>query len=286
VKFTARLISSLLSEARTILSATSDEPAVDAQVLLCDTLDCTHAWLIAHGNEMIPDAALEVFSERIARRAGGEPIAYITGKREFWSIPLRITHDVLIPRADTELLVECALRLIPAIDACSICDLGTGSGAIALAIACERPHAQITATDISDTALRLARDNACQTTTTKPTFIHSHWLDALDDHSFDVLLSNPPYIRCDDPHLSRGDLRFEPRTALAAGIDGLDDLRTIIEQAPRCMKTGAWLLLEHGYDQGSAVRKLLHENGFEQIETHRDLAGHERVSQARHSVST
>ncbi|MFT5173958.1 MAG: release factor glutamine methyltransferase [Gammaproteobacteria bacterium] len=261
-----------------------DEARHDAEVLLRETLGCSRSWLIAHGNDLLPKNALAPLIERLRRRAEGQPIAYITGQREFWSLPLAITNDVLIPRADTELLVECALALLPQQSKRTVCDLGTGSGAVALAIASERPQATIIASDASLPALKLAQHNARQLSATlserQPHFIGTRWLAAFANDSLHLIVGNPPYIRSDDPHLARGDLRFEPLQALAAGLDGLDDLRAIIAEAPRCLRVDGWLALEHGYDQAHAVRALLAAQNFEQIRTCTDLAGHERVSLA------
>ncbi len=278
-------IAEVLARARKALAGHgdghNDEAIGDAEVLLRDTLGCTRAWLIAHSDESLPQHMLAPYLKRLRRRAAGQPIAYITGRREFWSLPLNITADVLIPRPDTELLVECALDLLPAHSTGTVCDLGTGSGAVALAIASERPLVHLIATDSSRPALRLARLNARQLAAAgrdhAPQFAAAHWLSAFADDSLDLVVSNPPYVRSNDPHLALGDLRFEPAGALVAGDDGLDDLRAIIEQAPRCLRQGGWIALEHGHDQGCAVRALLGANGFGQLRTHTDLAGHERV---------
>jgi release factor glutamine methyltransferase len=267
-----------------------DEARHDAEVLLRDTLGCSRAWLIAHSDELLPQASLAAFTARLRQRAAGHPIAYITGQREFWSLPLVINDDVLIPRADTELLVECALELLAEQSSQTVCDLGTGSGAVALAIASERPRATIIATDSSWPALRLAQHNAYQLRIAlgeqQPQFIAARWLAAFADDSLHLVLGNPPYIRSDDPHLACGDLRFEPPQALAAGSDGLDDLRAIIAQAPRCLRASGAIALEHGHDQAHAVRALLAASGFTQIRTRSDLAGHQRVSLARHHLAT
>ena len=286
-------IAQVLNAARAVLeralvehgAGEREEARHDAEVLLRETLACSRSWLIAHSNEPLPKNTLTPLIERLRQRAEGQPIAYITGQREFWSLPLTITNDVLIPRADTELLVECALALLPKQSKRTVCDLGTGSGAVALAIASERPHATVIASDASLPALKIAQHNARQLSTTlgerRPHLIGARWLAAFANDSLHLIVANPPYIRSDDPHLARGDLRFEPLAALAAGLDGLDDLRAIIAEAPRCLRAGGWLALEHGYDQAHAVRALFAAQNFEQIRTCTDLAGHERVSLAR-----
>ena len=264
------------------LDGQHSESHLEAEILLRDTLGCSRAWLFAHSTDPMPRHALAPFIERLHARAEGSPIAYITGEREFWSLPLSITADVLIPRADTELLVECALALLPVDAPRTIFEPGTGSGAVALAIASERPLARVIASDFSRAAVHLAQRNARQLAkemaNNAPVFITAHWLAAIGNKALDLLVSNPPYIRNDDPHLEQGDLRFEPRHALASGNDGLSDLRVLIEQAPRCLRSGGWIALEHGHDLGAAVRELLLANRFASISTRTDLAGHERVS--------
>ena len=292
IAITHGTLADVLAAARSVLVQALVEPGHsdraqawhDAEVLLRGTLGCSRAWLISHSDDLLPMTALTPFIEQVRQRAAGQPIAYITGQREFWSLPLVITNDVLIPRADTELLVECALHLLPRQARRTVCDLGTGSGAVALAIASERPQATIIASDASLPALRLAQHNARQLVATlngqQAHFIGARWLTAFANNSLHLIVGNPPYIRSDDPHLARGDLRFEPTRALASGIDGLDDLRAIIAQAPRCLRTDGWIALEHGHDQAHAVRALLSANAFTQIRTCTDLAGHERVSLA------
>lgn len=277
-------IASVLLAAREVLAQRADnqESHLEAEVLLRDTLDCSRAWLVANSTDPMPQQAMAPYIRRLNARLEGNPIAYITGEREFWSLPLSVCSDVLIPRADTELLVECALDLLPIDAPQCVFEPGTGSGAVALAIASERPLARIIASDISAAAVHLAQRNArrlaSEIANDIPLFINASWLAPIADRSLDLLVSNPPYIRNDDPHLEQGDLRFEPRHALAGGDDGLSDLRAIIEQATRCLRTGGWIALEHGHDQGAAVCELLHSNGFTTISTRPDLAGHERVS--------
>jgi release factor glutamine methyltransferase len=258
-----------------------DEARLEAEVLLLHVLQRPRAWLYAHADDELPAAVDDAFAALLKRRGVGEPVAYLTGAREFWSLPLRVSPATLIPRADTERLVELALQRLPADAPLRVADLGTGSGAIALAIASERPQAQVTATDASAAALAVARDNAQLNNIANIDFIQSDWFTALAGRRFALIVSNPPYIAAQDPHLARGDLRFEPRTALASGADGLDDIRVIAAQAAAHLEPGGWLLLEHGHDQGAAVRALLDAAGFADTATWQDLAGLDRVSGGR-----
>ena len=220
------------------------------------------------------------FEELIQRRLTGEPIAHITGEREFWSLPLRVTEDTLIPRPETELLVERALFHLTGREAPRIADLGTGSGAIALALASELPGALIHACDQSTAALEIARDNAHRLELAQVAFFQGDWYQALPrSQRYDLIASNPPYIEAQDPHLNSGDLPREPRDALASGPDGLTAIRQIASQAPSHLRPGGWLLLEHGYNQGEAVRQILALEGFQQIETLSDLAGQARLTE-------
>lgn len=258
-----------------------DESAREVEVLLGHALGKDRAWLYAHADDVLAvDGALR-FHALLMRRAAGEPLAYIVGRREFWSLDLAVTRDVLIPRPETELLVELALRRIPQIVQLDIADLGTGSGAIALAIARERPIARMVATDASVAALDVARANARRLGIGNVEFAHGDWCAALSGRRFDVIVSNPPYIAETDAHLQQGDLRFEPRAALASGADGLDAIRSIVHAAPAHLQPGAWLLLEHGFGQGAAVRELLERRGFQDVSTAVDLEGRERVSGGR-----
>ena len=216
------------------------------------------------------------------RGAAGEPIAYITGSREFFSLDLVVTPDVLIPRPETELLVELALEKIPREAVVQIADLGTGSGAIALAIAHERPNAQVLATDASAAALDVARGNAQRLGLMNVEFAQGEWCAALGDRVFNIIVSNPPYIAVGDAHLREGDLRFEPPLALSSGADGLDAIRTIARDARRHLVRGGWLLFEHGYDQGQPVREIFAANGYADAMTAHDLEGRDRISSARY----
>ncbi|PJJ95988.1 protein-(glutamine-N5) methyltransferase, release factor-specific [Lysobacteraceae bacterium NML03-0222] len=253
----------------------------DAEHLLLHLLGKPRSWLFAHDNEMLDKPLVETFQAWLTRRAVGEPVAYITGERGFWTLNLNVSPATLIPRPETELLVELALARWPREAAFSVADLGTGSGAIALAVASERPAAHIIATDASAAALQVARDNAQNHAIGNVEFRHGHWYAPLAGERFDLILSNPPYIEEGDAHLAQGDLRFEPRTALASGMDGLHDLRHIVALAPAHLKAGGWLLLEHGWQQGAAVRALLDAAGFSEVCSVRDLENRERVSLGR-----
>lgn len=269
-------VRALLSEGARILGA-SPEARREAVLLLGHSLDAAEARLIAHAEDAVDPAQETAFRRLLARRASGEPVAYLTGSRGFYDLELRVTPAVLIPRPATELLVELALARIPPDAACAVADLGTGSGAIALALAHARPRAAVTATDASASALDVAADNAVRLGLHNVTFVPGDWCVALGDTRFDLIVSNPPYVAAGDPHLMRGDLRFEPAAALVAGADGLDAIRAIAAGARRHLRQGAWLLLEHGFDQGEAVRGLLAGHGFDGVFTARDLEGHDRV---------
>ena len=253
----------------------------DAEYLLCHVLQKNRAWLISHSDDVIEPQVLHEFQQLLKRRAAGEPIAYLTGTKGFWNLDLCVTPATLIPRADTEVLVEVALSKIPPDSAVTILDLGTGTGAIALALAQERPRAQVHAVDYSVQALAVAAINVQRAGLKNVELQHSDWFSAVGDHQYDCIVANPPYIEKDDPHLSQGDLRFEPMFALVSGVDGLRDLNRICQQAPKYLKNGAYLILEHGWQQGGAVRQLLLENGFSDIQTVLDLEQRERVSYGR-----
>lgn len=256
------------------------DPA-DAALLLAHALGRSRGWLYAHGDEVPSPALLQGFEALLARRLGGEPVAYLTGTQGFWTFELRVTPDTLIPRPETERLVELALERLPPGAAARIADLGTGSGAIALALALERPHAQVVATDASAAALAVAERNAAALGAGNVVFRRGSWFEPLAGERFDLVASNPPYVASCDPHLARGDLRFEPPAALSSGSDGLDDIRSIVREAPAHLLPGGWLLLEHGFDQGAAVRALLEDAGFGDVATARDLEDRERTSLGR-----
>lgn len=258
-------------------------PDGEADLLLGHVLARTPAWLFAHGDAPIDDALVARFDALVARRECGEPIAYLVGRRGFWTLDLDVTPATLIPRPETERLVELALERL-SMGECGVADLGTGSGAIALAIAAERPRAHVVATDASIDALDVARANALRHGLQRVEFRHGDWLAPLRGERFDVIASNPPYIAAADPHLARGDLRHEPPSALASGADGLDAIRAIVAGAPRHLRDRGWLLLEHGYDQGDAVRELLRAAGFVDVGTEQDLEGRDRVSLGRRAA--
>lgn len=258
-----------------------DNARLDAELLLAHTLGHGRAWLLAHADDVLAADASERIEPLIAARAGGVPIAHVLGHRSFWTHELEVTPATLIPRPETELLVELVLARIPPDRSVRILDLGTGSGAIALAIAAERPLAHVVALDVSEEALIVARRNAATLRLRNVEFALGDWCAALAAQRYEVIVSNPPYIAQDDPHLEVGDLRFEPRIALVSGIDGLDAIRRIAREAPAHLQHGGWLLLEHGWTQGAAVRELLIAAGLREVETQRDLEQRDRVTLAR-----
>ena len=270
-----------LARARASLESASATARLDAEILLSQVLGWSRARLLAH-----PAASLDLRSARrfetlLERRRAGEPIAYLTGRREFWSLDLLVTPDTLVPRPETEVLVEAVLGVVPAGRPATIADIGTGAGAIALAIARERPRALVLGSDLSRAAAGVARENAARLGIGNASFVVADAGAALAPGSWSVVVSNPPYVADDDPHLAAGDVRFEPRGALAAGPQGLDMLETLARDAPARLASGGWLVLEHGAGQGSAVRALLSRAGLGAIDTIRDLAGHERATLGR-----
>lgn len=286
-------------------AAPTNAAKLEAQLLLEHVLNVSHAWLITHSDDEIQSEAYSHYETLIERRVTGEPIAYILGEREFYGLKLRVTADTLIPRADTETLVEAALTMISQTDndassstlrkensnekekmdshsrgstAPSVLDLGTGSGAIALAIAKNRPYAQITAVDASKAALDIAIENAQTLKISNIRFMQSDWYAAVGNETFDVIVTNPPYIQENDIHLNQGDLRFEPISALASGQDGLNDIRHIVNHAKHHLKPSGWLMIEHGYNQDARVAELLKLAEFSDIHHVKDLAGINRVT--------
>ncbi len=259
-----------------------DSPSarLDTELLLAAAMGKPRSFLRTWPERIVPREANERFDDWIARRRNGEPVAYILGHQGFWSLDLEVAPHTLIPRPDTELLVETALQLAPATPQ-RVLDLGTGTGAIALALASERPLWTVTAVDRVEEAVALAERNRQRLKLGNAEFLQSSWFDGLAGERFDLILSNPPYIAADDRHLDEGDVRFEPLSALVAGVDGLDDIRQIIAQAPRHLQAGGWLLLEHGYDQAEAVRELRAAAGFTAVDSRRDLGGHQRISLGR-----
>jgi release factor glutamine methyltransferase len=260
------------------LSIDIDEAGVDVRLLMQQVLNVNHAWLISHASDVLSAPQMDAFNTLFQRRLAGEPMAYILGQREFYGLNLKTNPATLIPRPDTEVLVESALAKIPTDTPSNVLDLGTGSGAIALAIASQRPWAKITAVDFSEEALQVARENAAALNLNHVTFKQSSWFSELTRQQFDLIVSNPPYIAKDDVHLNQGDLRFEPITALASGVDGLDDIRVIVANAPQHLNQNGWLMLEHGYDQADAVSRLLADRGFIKVSHALDLAGIQRVT--------
>ena len=258
----------------------SPTPRLDVELLLAAALNKPRSYLRTWPERELDVDQLALFQNHLQRRRQGEPVAYILGHQGFWSLDLEVAPHTLIPRPDTELLVETALELLPATPL-AVLDLGTGTGAIALALASERPAWQVTGVDRVEDAVELAERNRQRLQLANAAFLHSHWFSALSGQRYGLILSNPPYIRADDQHLEQGDVRFEPSSALVAGCDGLDDIRAIIQAAPQHLLSGGWLLLEHGFDQGGDVRSLLSEGGFVEVNSRRDLGGHERISLGR-----
>lgn len=276
-----RTIHHALVRARAALEASGTTARLDAEVLLAHVLRWNRARLHAHSGERLDPVAAARFEALVERRRIGEPVAYLVGRREFWSLDLLVTPDTLVPRPETEHLVEAVLGVVPQDDDAAIADIGTGSGAVALALARERPRAFILGTDSSRSAVAVARANAIRLRCGNAAFIAADACAALAPGRWSVLVSNPPYVAEDDPHLSTGDVRFEPRDALVSGPRGLAMLKTLACQGPSRLVPRGWLALEHGARQGSEVRDLLSAAGLEAIETIRDLSGNERVTLGR-----
>jgi release factor glutamine methyltransferase len=281
-------IKSVLKEAARILAASSDSAALDAEILLCLTLGKERSYLRAWPDtELQPEHAAR-FWALIQERQKGLPIAYITGNREFWSRDFLVSPDVLIPRPDTELLIELSLTLIPADKPIKIIDLGTGSGIIAITLAAERPQAQVSATDLHMAALRIAQLNANKHGTHNIQFYQSDWLASVPHAKFNLIVSNPPYIAEDDSHLTQGDVRFEPQTALCAGEQGLSDIKIIADTARNYLEPGGHLLIEHGFDQQQPVQTIFKNFHYDNVQTITDLSGQPRATygQWNHSAGT
>ncbi len=255
----------------------------EAQILLAHVLGKSRAWVMAHERDFLfgAHASPARYEHWIARRVEGEPVAYILGKREFYGLSFEVNEHALIPRPETELLVETALGHIPKVTPSKLLDLGTGSGCIALAIAVHAPRCHVLGTDTSPGALRVAAANLARHDVENLDLLHSHWYEALGAMRFDVIVSNPPYIAAGDAHLKQGDLRFEPRIALTPGANGLEAIESIAAGAPCFLCESGWLMLEHGYDQAEAVREILERNGFHGVSTSCDLAGTARVTFGR-----
>jgi release factor glutamine methyltransferase len=276
----SRKIRTLLLSATETLAPCSESARLDAELLLCHILDKPRSYLFSRPEQELTGAQAHAFTQLLQRRQQGEPMAYLTGEREFWSLMLKVNTATLIPRPETEQLVEQTLLHIPMHQAWQVADLGTGSGAIALAIAHERPDCVITAVDQSAAALQVARDNADRLGMKNIIFLQGDWLQGLPP-DFDIIVANPPYIRADDPHLQQSGLPYEPRTALVAENNGMAAIEHICQQTQQHLKTGGWLLMEHGYDQGAGVRACLQHYGYHDIETFKDLSGNDRVTQAQ-----
>ena len=271
-------IDQLLALAKQLDSPTAQ---LDAELLLCLVLSKPRSYLYTWPEQVVSDSQVAAYQELLQRRKNGEPVAYLLGRQGFWTLDLQVAEHTLIPRADSEILVETALQLAAASTVWQVLDLGTGSGALALALASERAHWQVTGVDRIESAVALAQANQQHSGLNNVNFLHSDWFSALAGQRYNLILSNPPYIAEHDPHLQQGDVRFEPLSALVSGPDGLADLRSIIAQAAAYLISPGWLLLEHGYDQADAVCALLEQAGFVEVHSQRDLAGQQRVSLGR-----
>lgn len=254
----------------------SESPEVDAQVLLCFILNCQTTYLHTWPEKELTTEQQRFYSQLIVKRDQGQPIAYLIGQRGFWNLDLKVTADTLIPRPDTELLVALALSKLKS--DMLVADLGTGTGAIALSLAMENPNARIVAMDYSQPALAVAKQNSQRNHINNVSFWQGSWLDSIKDNSLDMIVSNPPYIEQSDPHLSQGDVRFEPISALTSGVDGLDDIKQIILQAKIKLRPSSWLIIEHGYDQSEQVQQLFYDAGFIEVQAHQDFGGNDRVT--------
>ena len=271
-------VANLLARAREILGPSLSSARLDAEVLLAHVLDTTRSRLHGWPEDPVTVEQARRYQQLIARRAHGEPVAYLTGVREFWSLTLEVSPHTLIPRPETETLVEAALGFIDENEAVTVADLGTGSGAVATAIASERPACQVIAGDACPRALAVAARNVRRHALANIRLRQGHWCEVLDGRRCAVIVCNPPYVASADPHLEQGDLRFEPRRALCAGRDGLDAIRQVIASAAAHLLPGGALVLEHGHDQGSAVRELFRQHGYGNLRAYRDLAGNDRVA--------
>lgn len=274
-------IQATLTTAIEKLNKASDSAILDAEVLLSHVLKKPRSHLRAWPEKALTTQEQTQFLQLIAQRLKGVPIAYIIGYREFWSLDFKVNPDVLIPRPDTELLIDLSLKLLKDTPQAQIVDLGTGSGIIAISLATERPDLEVFATDLSEKALSIAKQNATKHQIKNIRFFLSDWFDAIDCSKFDLIISNPPYINENDPHLSQGDLRFEPKTALIAEDQGLKDIKIITKQARLFLKSGATLLIEHGFNQQVEVHSIFNTLKYINITTHSDLAGHPRVTSGR-----
>ncbi len=280
-----RTVETLLREATARLTGIGDTPRLDAELLLCHAIDRPRSWLFAWPEQILEGEAVRRFDKLVEERMRGVPIAYLVGRREFWSLDLEVTPDTLVPRPETERLVELALERLPPDSRGWVADLGTGSGAIALAIARERPALQVVGIDQSGAACRVATGNAHRLGLGNAHFVQGHWASALAPSRLLMIVSNPPYVEEGDPCLSRGDLLHEPRSALTAGRDGLTAFRTLLPSAVAALQAGGWLLVEHGEEQGRVVEALLRGAGLEEVSDHTDLTGRPRVAIGRVAAS-
>jgi release factor glutamine methyltransferase len=278
----ARLLGDATVRIGAALGLERRESRIEARALAVHAWGVNAAWLIAHDIDPLTEEHIAAFRSLLSRRLGGEPVAYILGQREFFGLNFIVTPAVLIPRPETEILVEAALERIPAERPGRILDLGTGSGAVAISLARHRPMAEVVAVEASAAALAVAEANMQRLDVENLRCLRSDWYADLPVKKFDMIVANPPYVAVDDPHLSQGDVRFEPPTALTAGPTGLDDLGIIIAAAPAHLSAGGWLLVEHGWNQGTACRKFFKARGFFVVQTLRDLADRERVTLGRH----
>lgn len=270
----------LVRAAERLKATASPSPRLDAEVLMCHVLGVSRAWLYTWGDREAEPLVRARFEALVAARAQGRPVAHLVGEREFWGLTLKTSDATLIPRPDTECLVEAALARGAAEEG-QLVDLGTGTGAIALAFASERPGWQVTGVDLSPQAVALAADNAARLGLSRVRFLQSDWFAALSGEHFSLVVANPPYLADDDPHLAQGDVRFEPRSALVAGDEGLADLCWLVGEARDHLVPGGWLLLEHGLEQGAAVRQALEDAGYSDVTTLQDLGARDRVSLGR-----
>jgi release factor glutamine methyltransferase len=275
-------INQLLTDARHQLQTVSPSPDVDASVLLCHVLQCSRSHLIAWPDKELSPEQVRDFSNILQKRIKGEPVAYLTGEKEFWSLALKVTRDVLIPRPETETLIEFVLEKFSARTRMKIADLGTGSGAIACALAVEHPQWSIHATDLSAAALDVAQTNASAHGLDNIELLQGEWFRALADDDFDLIISNPPYIALNDPHLSDGDVRFEPQAALTSGEAGMDAITLLTREAGNYLARDGWLVIEHGYDQQKAVLECFSQAGFAEITQQADLAGQPRMTAGKY----
>lgn len=274
-------IKKALEEATLSLTPSSPSARLDAELLLAYILNVSRVFLYAHSDDKLDNIQHTHFLDLLQQRIQGLPIAYLIGTREFWSLPLRVSHDTLIPRPETELLVELLLNKLVDEPHANILDLGTGTGAVAIALASERPNWTLLAVDKHEATLKIAQENITQLGISNLRVLCSNWFEAIPAQLFNAIVSNPPYLAVNDPHLEQGDVRFEPHDALVSGIDGLDDLNHIIKYSDNWLSPGGWLLLEHGFTQGPAVTSLLESCGYQDVQCWQDWQGHDRISGGR-----